>query len=475
VDHEWPAPGTYLAFRYRLVTLLETGGMAEIWRAQDELLARPVAVKLPTDRSTGSTRVAQLAWKEARTAARLSHPHIAAVHDFQEAVRPDGSVTPFVVMELLTGETLASRLSRSPMPWPEAARVAVAVADALAAAHANGVVHRDIKPGNVMLTPTGVKILDFGISADAGEPDDDETGATFGTPAYAAPERLDGKPAEPATDMYGLGVLLFEMVTGEPPYPVDTWEELAAARAAGPDRLPAQLPGTFRQVVERCLDEDPERRPTAVGVRDRLTALAPVTRTDAAAAPRPAPAFAAGRAPATTVTMPAPERHGRAIRVGVAVIAVALAATFVTIGASHRTDNAEPSPLATPLAAPSPSATPVATPSSSAPAVPVPLRVTSKPPAVKRPAPPLNRDDAVIRVRAAVEDGRAVGQIRPDAATDLLNLIKSLTSADDKDLDGLVDNLRRKIQDRVSEGTVAADRATVLQSRLTDLGRAVGT
>jgi serine/threonine-protein kinase len=475
VDHEWPAPGTYLAFRYRLVTLLETGGMAEIWRAQDELLGRPVAVKLPTDLTTGSTRVAQLAWKEARTGARLTHPHIAAVHDFQEAVRPDGSVTPFVVMELLTGETLASRLSRSPMPWPEAARVAVAVADALAAAHANGVVHRDIKPGNVMLTPTGVKILDFGISADAGEPDDDETGATFGTPAYAAPERLDGKPAEPATDMYGLGVLLFEMVTGEPPYPVDTWEELAAARAAGPDRLPAQLPGTFRQVVERCLDEDPERRPTAVGVRDRLTALAPVTRTDAASAPRPAPAFAAGRASATTVTMPAPERHGRAVRVAVAVIAVALAATFVTIGASRRTDNnAEPGPLATPVATPTP--TPVATPSSAAPTVSVPIQATSKkPPTVKRAAPPLNRDDAVVRVRAAVEDGRAVGQIRPDAATDLLNLLKSLTNADDKDFDVLVDNLRRKIQDRVSEGTVAAARATVLESRLADLGRAVGT
>jgi hypothetical protein len=127
--------------------------------------------------------------------------------------------------------------------------------------------------------------------------------------------------------------------------------------------------------------------------------------------------------------------------------------------------------LATPAATP----TPVATRSSSAPAVPAPLRATSKPPSPKRPAPPLNRDDAVVRVRAAVEDGRAVGQIRADAATDLLNLIKSLTSADDKDFDGLVDNLRRKIEDRVSEGTVAADRATVLQSRLTDLGRAVGT
>jgi eukaryotic-like serine/threonine-protein kinase len=470
VDHDWPAPGTSLAFRYRLVTLLETGGMAEIWHAQDELLGRPVAVKLPTDLTTSSTRVAQLAWKEARTAARLSHPHIAAVHDLQEAVRPDGSVTPFVVMELLGGETLAARLCGSPMPWPEAARVAVSVADALAAAHASGVVHRDIKPGNVMLTPTGVKILDFGISVAAGEPDDDETGATFGTPAYVAPERLDGRPAEPATDMYGLGVLLFEMVTGEPPYPVDTWEELAVARAKGPDRLPADLPPAFREVVERCLDNDPQRRPSAVAVRERLTALAPAPRTQAKGGARPTTAYAAGRAPATTLTIEGPERTGRAVRVAAAVVAVAIAATFVAIGASHRTDNADPGPLATPLATPAPSATPSAAPA----APPAPLSVASSKPATAKPPARLKRSDAVVRVRAAVEAGRAVGQIRPDAATDLLNLIQSLTNADAKEVDGLVDNLRRKIRDRVSEGTVAADRAIVLQSRLTDVGRAVG-
>ncbi|MET0496360.1 MAG: serine/threonine-protein kinase, partial [Actinoplanes sp.] len=216
MSDDWPSPGTLMAFRYRLITRLVAGAMAEVWRAKDELLDRPVALKLPTG----------AAWKEARMAARLSHPNIAAVHDYDEAVRPDGSVAPFMVMELLTGESLAARLERSPLSWQEAARIGTAVAQALGAAHDGGVVHRDVKPGNVMLTLTGVKILDFGISAATGDPDEDETGVTFGTPAYVAPERLDGKPAEPATDVYGLGVLLFEMVTGEPPYPVDTWEEL---------------------------------------------------------------------------------------------------------------------------------------------------------------------------------------------------------------------------------------------------------
>src|SRR4051812_11126554 len=259
---DWPVSGALLAARYRLVSLLEIGGMAEIWRADDELLGRPVALKLQDG--------PHAAWREARMAARLSHPGIAAVHDYREAVRPDGTVAPFVVMELLAGETVAARLTREPIGWPETARVGSEVARALAAAHARGVVHRDIKPGNVRRPPPGVKTLDSGISVPPGDPDDDDPGATFGPPAYVAPERLDGKPAEPATDVYGLGVLLFEMVTGDPPYPVDTWAELAAARRNSPRFLPAGLPAAYRELVERCLDDNPDRRPTAAEVRDGL-------------------------------------------------------------------------------------------------------------------------------------------------------------------------------------------------------------
>jgi serine/threonine protein kinase len=291
MSSDWPVASALLAGRYRLVTLLETGGMAEIWRAEDQLLDRLVAIKLPTG--------PQIVWREARMAARLSHPGIAAVHDYREAVRPDGTVMPFVVMELLTGESVAARVDREVVGWAETARIGAAVADALAAAHASGVVHRDIKPGNVMLTPNGVKILDFGISVAAGEPDDDDTGATFGTPAYVAPERLDGMPAEPATDVYGVGVLLFEMVTGDPPYPVETWEELAAARLAGPSTLPESLPTDFRDVIERCLDADPARRPTAARLRADLlgVALRPAASASAASGKKEANAVVEVAAP----------------------------------------------------------------------------------------------------------------------------------------------------------------------------------
>ncbi len=521
-----------LAARYRLVTMLEAGGMAEIWQADDELLGRPVAVKLPH----GS----QVVRREARMAARLSHPNIAAVHDYREAVRPDGTVAPFVVMELLAGESVAARLDREPIGLPEAARIGAAVADALAAAHANAVVHRDIKPGNVMLTPTGVKILDFGISATAGEPDDDDTGSTFGTPAYAAPERLDGMPAEPATDVYGLGVLLFEMVTGDPPFPVDSWEELAAARASGPQVLPDDLPCAFRDLVTRCLADSPADRPGAEEIRFDLTALwlkptfeappasilsAPLPSPNGsprpaeppepsgspspAAPPRPAvpsgPATPSGpvgpgrRTGASTAGRPA-ENGGR----------VRSTAEEPRAGAEHpayATGRAAPATLAlTPpptrrwvlgvtvvalLAAIGGAVIAVNWPRGSPQAIPEPLPpaiVSSSPAPSTSPAnapsfsstpkvlPSLRLDDAVNRFRSAVEDGAADGTIRSDVATDFLNLLRPLAFADagPDEVVRQVDSLRRKLDERIDEGGVKPEHVAVLRTRLADLDRAAG-
>ena len=467
MSDDWPAAGTLLAFRYRLVARLETGGMAEIWHAQDELLARPVAVKLPTGLDRARADVLQLAWKEARMGARLSHPNIAAVHDYDEAVRPEGSVAPFVVMELLPGETLAARLTRGALPWREAATIGAAVAGALTAAHANGVVHRDVKPGNVMLTPTGVKILDFGISAVTGEPDDDETGATFGTPAYVAPERLDGKPAEPATDVYGLGVLLFEMVTGQPPYPVDTWEELARARASGAAGLPATLPPAFRELVGRCLVDEPDRRPSADEVRAGLTDLAAPVEAGPPAAVRPAPV------PLPTHRRVRPARPRLVLWSSLVALAVSVLALVTALGWSRQTPEAGLAPAAPlPQASQSPSA-PADAPAS-APAPP-PVLLSAPPAAADSPDPPLDVDTALARFRTAVEDGRDRGQIRDDVATDLLNLLRPVGRASAGDADDRVADLRRKLRDRVDEGSVQERSATVLRDRLGELDQAVGS
>ncbi|MDI6101107.1 serine/threonine-protein kinase [Actinoplanes sp. NEAU-A12] len=476
----WPAAGVLLASRYRLVTLLETGGMAQVWRATDELLDRHVAVKLPA----GDTRAAHMAWREARLAARLSHPGIAAVHDYREAVRPDGSVVPFVVMELLSGETVAARLcdAGGPMPWGEAVSIGAAVAEALAAAHAAGVVHRDIKPGNVMLCPGGVKLLDFGISAAAGEPDDDETGVSFGTPAYAAPERLDGKPAEPATDLYGLGVLLFEMVTGDPPYDVNTWEELAAAQAHGPTPLPGSLPARLRELITRCLDDDPHRRPTAAQARRALARLVPSAPARLTIPlPKPPPT---GHAK----VLPAPAREAapppiRRITVGIALAATAVAfiAVINAVGSADdgRAEFAGPPAGATSPSPPTPSSSPSPSPSPSpsAPSAPA-APAQSAPPPVPPPsatarttAATLTVEAALSRVQDTVERGEDAGEIRPDVALDFQNLLR-LIDPDAETGAGLteqVDQLLRKVRQRANEGGITKTQATLLRERLTDL------
>ncbi|WP_430784253.1 serine/threonine-protein kinase [Actinoplanes sp. G11-F43] len=478
--HEvWPDTGVLLASRYRLVTLLETGGMAQVWRATDELLDRPVAVKLPA----GDTRAAHLAWREARLAARLSHPGIAAVHDYREAVRPDGSVAPFVVMELLSGETVAARLCDlgGAMPWGEAVSIGTAVAEALAAAHAAGVVHRDIKPGNVMLCPGGVKLLDFGISATAGEPDDDETGASFGTPAYAAPERLDGKPAEPATDLYGLGVLLFEMVTGDPPYDVNTWEELAAAQAHGPTPLPETLPARLRELILRCLDEEAHRRPTAAQARRVLSRLIPSAParltiplpgrppTGHAKVMPPAGGAVAGGSPVT-----------RRVAVGAALAVLAIAFVFVinAVGTSAPDDprfaggpgdslGSAPATEAAPATASAPASIAAPPPS------PPPPSPSAAPATTEATAAVLSVDAAVSRVRAAVERGERDGEIRADVALDFDNLLRLIDPESDADLTEQVDQLRRKVRQRLNEGGLTENQAAILQERLADLKASV--
>ncbi|SCL18850.1 Serine/threonine protein kinase [Micromonospora nigra] len=259
-------PGRLLARRYRLIDQIGAGGMSVIWRARDEVLDRVVALKVLAPSLAADARFRDMVREEARAAAQLVHPHVTSVHDYGEAMAPDGSITSFVVMELLSGEELEFRLTEGPLPWPEAVRIGAEVADALAAAHRLGIVHRDITPANVMMTDVGAKVLDFGIAARIGTPDDDEDGGTFGTPAYVAPERLDGAPAQPHTDVYSLGVLLFEALTGRVPYPADTWEQLSTALATGTPPsladLPDLPPGVAR-VCLRCLSRDPAQRPTA--------------------------------------------------------------------------------------------------------------------------------------------------------------------------------------------------------------------
>ncbi|MDG4835498.1 protein kinase [Micromonospora sp. WMMD967] len=285
-----------LAGRYRLLERLGSGGMSAVHRAYDEVLERDVAVKVLVASDAGARQRIQ---GEARAAARLSHPHVTSVYDYGES-SVDGVQVPFVVMELLGGHTLEQRLTVGPLPPRAGLRVCAEVASALADAHARGLVHRDIKPGNVMLTPKGAKVLDFGIAAAAGDSEIDFEGRLLGTPAYLAPERLEAGEVLPACDVYALGLLLHRVLTGRLPWPAEAQSGMLRAHThVEPAPLPPidGVPSEVHRLYRWCLARDPADRPPAVEAARILL--------DAAAAS----ASPAGEVGGTAVS-PAPEVSG---------------------------------------------------------------------------------------------------------------------------------------------------------------------
>ena len=258
-------PGTHLHDRYVLRSRVGVGGMGEVWHAHDLRLDRPVAIKLIPGSSERQIR------SEAQAAARLAHQHIAAIYDFGDTGQDSGQYG-YLVMELLTGQTLADRLATGPTPWPETAEIARQIAAALAAAHDQHIVHRDIKPANIMLTAAGVKVLDFGIAGVAHQDHPDTLLA--GTPAYTAPERIHGNPGGPAADVYALAVVVYEALTGRLPRPITTWQELAKTDFHTPLAMPAGVPPEIAPMLAVALAAQPQRRPTAAQLETALTGLA---------------------------------------------------------------------------------------------------------------------------------------------------------------------------------------------------------
>ncbi|GIG89784.1 protein kinase domain-containing protein [Plantactinospora endophytica] len=277
--------------RYRLVEELGEGGMSVVWRGHDEVLGRPVAVKMLAPRLSADRSFRDRLRTEARAAARLCHPHITGVYDYGESIRY-GRTVPYVVMELIDGESLASWLDREgPLPWWDGVVLGAQVASALASAHARGVVHRDITPGNVMLAAMGAKVVDFGISALVGERDGDGEGGLYGTPAYVAPERLNQGEVCPATDVYALGLLLYRTLTGRMPWQASTRTQVLRAHLyAEPAPLPPVpgLPDEVASTVLRCLAKAPEERPGSGELARTLARAAGVVLPVAAGQPGPA-------------------------------------------------------------------------------------------------------------------------------------------------------------------------------------------
>lgn len=259
--------GTLIAGRYRIDALLGRGGMAEVYEGYDDRLQRPVAVKVLRPDMAARDDVRNRFEFEARHAARLSHPNVVGVYDTGE----DEGI-PFLVMELLPGETLADAITRGPVDQDWLKRVAGDVLQALGAAHAAGIVHRDIKPANIVLATDGcAKVTDFGIAKtlevaaeENAQNDLTSTNQLVGTPSYLAPERIDGSPATPRSDLYSLGVVLYEALSGVKPFTGPTAIAVAdAVQRATPTPLTELRPDAdpaLVSVINRAMSRDPANR-----------------------------------------------------------------------------------------------------------------------------------------------------------------------------------------------------------------------
>lgn len=313
--------GRLVADRYRLVERIGRGGMGTVWRAEDELLGRYVAVKKlhvpPYLEDDEVRRLYERTRREARSAARVAHPHVIVVHDVV-----DDEGLPCIVMEYIPSVTLGDVLKEGVLPPDEAARIGCVVAGALSAAHGAGVLHRDVKPANVLLGNDGrIVLTDFGIALESGTPSLTRTGELVGSIDYLAPERLGGSAeAGFASDLWSLGAMLYQAVEGRPPFRRDTPIETAYAIAAHPYE-PLTIAGELASVIEGLLVKEPGQR---MGMDEAQRRLADAAGTHTARLDRPPrPAHDAPPPPPP----PAPSRRGtrRTLARSAAALAVAAA------------------------------------------------------------------------------------------------------------------------------------------------------
>jgi len=278
-----PAEGTVLGERYALTGRIAVGGMGEVWAATDTVLDRTVAVKLLNPGLSQESDFVERFRAEARHTAALQHPNIATVFDYGE---DDG--TAYLVMELVPGQPLSQIISeRAPLSAQETVAILIQAATALAAAHEGGVVHRDVKPANILITPDGtVKLTDFGISRAVDSVPLTQTGQVLGTAQYLSPEQALGQSATAASDIYALGVVGHEMLTGERPFDTGSVVSTALAHVNNPPPpLPDTVPAGLRDVISAAMAKDPADRPASAadmahalgmpGAAFALTASAP--------------------------------------------------------------------------------------------------------------------------------------------------------------------------------------------------------
>ena len=337
-----PEPDVVLGRRYALNRRIAVGGMGEVWEATDTLLGRQVAVKIMKEEfRTAPTFLARFR-AEARHAGQLNHPGIAAVYDYGET-----DAAAFLVMELVSGRPLSELMVEQPaLSAPAKLSILAQAAEALQAAHEAGVVHRDVKPGNLMVRPDGtVKVTDFGIARALTSAPLTDHGQMIGTPAYVSPEQATGQPVTGSSDIYSLGVVAYELFAGRPPFDRDTPLAVTLAHVDDlPPPLPDTVPTPLRELIESTLAKDPNLRPAsaarlATQLRQEMAALEAAP----ARALRVQPVGGPVEHAVPTRVAPLVDRSGsgRTVSIAVATFLVLLVLAGATIWATTRSSTVE--------------------------------------------------------------------------------------------------------------------------------------
>jgi hypothetical protein len=477
--------------RYRVDELLGRGGMANVWRGRDLLLDRPVAIKEPAGPWLADPTAMERFDREARTAARLAHPNIVAVHDV--GIHNNGR---FLVMELIDGETVADMVSHGPLRVATVIDIAVQTCDGLAAAHSAGIIHRDVKPANLIVTRSGVvKVCDFGIArALLVTPDTSLTGPSFamGSSQYMAPEQASGGPVDARADLYALGCTMYAMLVGTAPFSGDASELLQQHLNEPPVPLRehrADIPVRLDALVSQLLAKTPDARPAdALEVRARLLAIAadptpavvamssPALAADPTAAqptatqprrvavPVPGPAYLTEPGIAT-----APPRPRTARLVGWAAVGlVALAAILTLVAATSGSTPDSRATLVAPLGtAPTPSMAisaqshAVIQPSTSSQSA-----RSAQPAAAVLPSTPAPPVDPVVALRLSIGQQVNTGHLNPDKASDLYKKVdeiaRAVNESNTAEAQKKIKELRDKFGTLLNEGQLSAGGYAVL-------------
>jgi serine/threonine-protein kinase len=419
------------------------------------MLGRDVAVKVLSQQHAADPGFLARFEGEARHAAAVSHPRLVTVFD----CGVEGG-TPFIVMELVAGRTLRQVLDEAgPLPPGQAVAIAAAVCEGLAAAHATGLVHRDITPANIVLNGGEVKVLDFGIARADGTRAATAAGTVVGTAAYLSPEQASGRPAEPRSDLYSLGCVLFEMLTGRPPFTADSAVGLAYRQVHDDPGPPSAwrpgLPASLDLITARLLAKDPASRPpTAAAARAGLLAVFP----PAGGAPDAGTAVL----PVTPQSVPGPPRRGWRPRPAEAALGVALAASLIALLAVLLTDGPGGGQAL------APSGSPAARPTVAGPSSPAASAATTLSPVAA----------AAAALVGDLKQGVADGQVAPQAGQNLFNQLQQVLfqpGLDSQQLQQQYSQLVQTYTQDKSQGQIRGQAVTSLSSAISALGSALGT